>query len=142
MMSDRRTVLVVDDDMSIRRSLQRLLTSAGYDVVVFSSAHESLARAEIPYRACVVLDIRMPGITGTELHAVLLERHPELPVILTSGHADAAMATPVGPLGAVAFLPKPFEAADLFQALDAAFARGSTPNGLTESGLTKGRQRP
>jgi len=120
---ERKTVFVVDDDASVRRSLQRLLSSAGYETGLCASAQEFLALTEIPRPACVVLDIRMPGVTGIELQALLRDLHPDLPVILTSGHADAARAGLDRSTGAVAFLQKPFDAVELFAALDKAFER-------------------
>ena len=117
------TVLVVDDDVSVRRSLQRLLTTAGYRVVSCASAEELLAVRDIPRPACILLDIRMPGITGLELLAALRNEHAELPIILTSGHIDVAAPVWATMTRVVAFLPKPFAAAQLFATVERALDR-------------------
>jgi FixJ family two-component response regulator len=122
-MAIQATVLVVDDDGSVRRSLQRLLTTAGYRVVSCASADELLAVHDVPRPACIVLDIRMPGVDGLELLAALRDELAELPVILTSGHIDVAPSARATLTGVVAFLPKPFAAAQLFATIERALDR-------------------
>ena len=89
-MSPTPTVVVIDDDLSVRRSLDRLLVSAGYVVVACSSAHEFLALASLARPACLVTDVRMPGMTGLDLLETIRVRGRDLPMILSSGGGDAA----------------------------------------------------
>ena len=84
------TVFVVDDDLSVRQSLRRLLSSEGYDVVLCGSAAEFLAVTERPRPSCLVTDLRMPGTTGLDLQDALRRSGRELPIIVSSGQADAA----------------------------------------------------
>ena len=117
------TVFVVDDDLSVRQSLRRLLSSEGYDVVVCGSAAEFLALPERPRPSCLVTDLRMPGTTGLDLQDALRRSGRELPIIVSSGQADAATAARVRAAGAVRFLVKPFDVLDLFAAVDEALRR-------------------
>jgi FixJ family two-component response regulator len=117
------TVFVVDDDVSVRNSLRRLLTSEGYDVVVCGSAAEFLALPARPRPSCLVTDLRMPGTTGLDLQEMLRRSGRELPIIVSSGQADAATAARVRAAGAVRFLVKPFDVMDLFAAVTEALRR-------------------
>ena len=112
-----RTVCLVDDDYSVQRAVRRLLQSAGYSVLVCSSAVEFLALTELPHPLCVIVDVRMPGMTGTDLQAVLARTRPGLPVIMISGHADSAMMQRSMSAGAAFFLSKPFEENALLDAV-------------------------
>jgi two-component system response regulator FixJ len=122
-MSSDVTVVVIDDDLSVRRALARLLASAGYEVIICSSAEEFLAMPSIPRPACLVTDVRMPGMTGLDLLDVLCTRRPSLPIILVSGDADAGAAAHARAAGAVRFLLKPFSSEDLLGALAEALDR-------------------
>jgi two-component system, LuxR family, response regulator FixJ len=117
------TVVVIDDDLSVRRSLTRLLAAAGYEVISCSSAEEFLAMSSVPRPACLVTDVRMPGMTGLDLLDVLRTRGPSLPMILISGDADANAMAHARAAGAVGFLLKPFASEDLLSALVEAFDR-------------------
>ena len=117
------TVVVIDDDLSVRRSLTRLLASAGYEVITCSSAEEFLGISSIPRPACLVTDVRMPGMTGFDLLDVLRTRGPSLPIILISGDADAGASAHPRAAGAVRFLLKPFASEDLLDALAEALDR-------------------
>ena len=123
MTESRATVGVVDDDASVRRGLERLLGSAGYHVESFASAREFLARGDYDRLGCLVLDVRMPGQNGLDLQEVLVESHHDIPVIFITGHGDIPMAVRAMKAGAVDFLPKPFDAQALFDAIERALAK-------------------
>ena len=117
------TVVVVDDDPSVRRGLERLLRSAGYRVETFVSARDFLERGD--YRsACLVLDVRMPGQSGFDLQQVLAERARDIPIVFITGHGDIPMAVQAIKAGAVDFITKPFDDEVLLNAVRAAIARG------------------
>ena len=116
-------VIVVDDDASVRRSLDRLLRSAGYTVETFTSARAFLDRGDYEAADCLVLDVRMPGQSGLDLHRVLVESHHDIPVIFITGHGDIPMAVRAMKAGAVDFLPKPFDAQTLLDAIERALAK-------------------
>jgi FixJ family two-component response regulator len=102
-------VYVVDDDEAIRDALRLLMKSAGLRVQCCASAEEFLAtyRPDVP--ACLVLDVRMPGMSGLELQHVLNERHIGIPVVIMTGHGDVPMAVRAMKEGAVDFVEKPFK---------------------------------
>lgn len=118
------TVFVVDDDASVRRSLARLLKSAGYQVEGFPSALEFLTsgrHAQSP--ACLVLDLRMPGLTGMELQVRLRELQSPLAIVFITGHGDIPTSVRAMKGGAVDFLPKPFDDTQLLDAVGRAIER-------------------
>jgi FixJ family two-component response regulator len=117
-------VAVVDDDLSIRRSLERLLRAAGYRVKTFASAREFLERGASDRPDCAVLDVRMPGQSGLDLHGKLAAAGGDIPAIFISGDADFPMADRAKKAGATDFLPKPFDASVLLSAIERAIARG------------------
>jgi FixJ family two-component response regulator len=117
------TVFVVDDDLSVRRGLERLLRLAGYRVETFTSAREFLARVAPDGPSCLVLDVRMPEQNGFDLHEALAARGRPLPVIFITGHGDIPMAVRAMKAGAVDFLTKPFDVEALFHAVRQALAR-------------------
>lgn len=103
-------VLVVDDDRSVRRSLERLLRSAGWNVRSFESA-EALLKEDLPAGpACLIADVHLGNMSGLELQAALRMRAPKLPVILTSGLDNHELELEACRLGTLAFLRKPFDA--------------------------------
>lgn len=118
------TVYVVDDDASVRRSLGRLLRAAGYRVELYASAAEFLtADRGQPGPACLVLDVRMPGLTGMEVQARLRDLQSPLAVVFISGYGDIPTSVQAMKGGAVDFLPKPYEDSQLLDAVAQAIAR-------------------
>ncbi len=102
-------VFIVDDDNAVRNALKLLFRTAELDVQTFASADGFLADADLAQRCCVLLDIRMPGMTGTALHEELLRRNIRVPVIFITGHGDIPMAVDAMRKGAFDFIEKPFD---------------------------------
>ena len=122
-MTEPPTVYLVDDDAAVRRGLARLLKSAGYDVVSCDTAETYLALKSYRKPSCLLLDIRMPGMTGLELQRALHGDGSHPPVILLSGHVDAATAERAMTEGAVAVLSKPVDFDTLVNAIELSFTR-------------------
>ena len=116
-------VYVVDDDRSSRQSLEFLLVASGSKAQAFASAKEFLGfpRPEVP--ACLVLDVRMPGLTGLQLQEQLAELGIGIPIIFITGHGDIPMSVRAMKAGAVEFLTKPFREADMLRAIAQAIER-------------------
>ena len=123
MPSARRAPTSITSIPTLRRSLARLLVSAGYEVVLCASAEEFLALDEVR-PACLLTDVRMPGMTGLDLLEALKSRGHDLPIILSSG--DAAAASVGSATSHVRFLPKPFDADELLTVLEEAIERDRT----------------
>lgn len=120
------TVIVVDDDPSIRESLSLLMNSAGYNVKTFDSAIEFLESGCVTQgSACLVLDVRMPGLSGLDLQQELISRNYAMPVIFITGHGDVPMSVQAMKKGAVDFLSKPFDDNELLNAVEEALAKDS-----------------
>jgi FixJ family two-component response regulator len=120
------TVFVVDDDPSIRESLSLLLSSAGYSVNTFASAKEFLeSEHSTSGPACLVLDVKMPGISGLDLQKELTSRNYAIPVIFITGHGDIPMSVLAMKKGAVDFLSKPFDDGQLLDAVKVALLKDS-----------------
>ncbi len=116
-MTTDATVFVVDDDQAMRTSLQWLIESTGMAVKTYESADVFLA-SYYPGRAgCLLLDVRMPGMSGLELQSYLARQGYRLPVILITGHGDVAMAVKAMKAGAVDFIEKPFHDEDLLRSI-------------------------
>jgi FixJ family two-component response regulator len=122
-MTDGAIVAVIDDDLSVRRGLERLLRSAGYRVQAFSSAREFLGYNGSPQPECLVLDVSMPGQSGLHLHDVLVAMGRKIPVIFITGHGDVAMAARAMKAGAADFLSKPFDDEVLLKAVEKALKK-------------------
>lgn len=116
-------VFIVDDDESVRRSLKRLIQSAGYDVETYESADEFLAFDLYDGPCCLVLDVRMPGLTGLDLQDALNKANLDLPLIFITGHGDIPMSVKAMKAGAVDFMPKPFEDEELLDAVHQAIEK-------------------
>lgn len=114
------TVFIVDDDDSVRKSLERLFSSAGIHTESFASAESFLARETYRGVGAIVLDIRMPGLDGMELHRQLTELGCDLPIIFLSGHADVPTSVSAMRRGAMHFLTKPVDDQALFTAVNEA----------------------
>lgn len=120
------TVFLVDDDASVRRALTRLIKSGGYQVHAFASAREFLdIRPQPEGPVCLVLDVRMPGLTGLDLQVELEKTTPVLPIIFITGHGDIPMSVKAMKAGAVDFLPKPVKDTDLLRAIEQALERAT-----------------
>jgi len=120
------TVFIVDDDPSIRESLSLLMSSAGYGVKTFTSAKEFLeSERDTPGPACLVLDVKMPGISGIDLQKELASRNYTIPVIFITGHGDIPMSVQAMKRGAVDFLSKPFDDDELLDAVKQALLKDS-----------------
>lgn len=120
------TVYVVDDDISIRESLSSLIRAEGMAVEVFASPLEFLALERLKAFACVVLDVRMPGLDGLSLQDELAHRGWTVPIIFITGHGDVPDAVRAMKAGAIDFLKKPFEDFALMHAITAALSRVSS----------------
>jgi two-component system, LuxR family, response regulator FixJ len=113
-------VYVVDDDTAVRDSLRELVESAGLHAALYASAEEFLASADAGIAGCLLLDIRMAGLSGLDLQQVLRTREIDLPVIVISGHGDVPAATRAFKQGAIDFIQKPFDPPALLQSIRAA----------------------
>ena len=116
------TVFVVDDDVSVRESLELLIKSAGWTPETFASAQEFLARPRATVPSCLVLDVSLPGLNGLELQQRLAER-TDMPIIFITGHGDVPMTVRAMKAGAVEFLTKPFRDDVLLEGVRAALER-------------------
>jgi FixJ family two-component response regulator len=119
----RRTVYVVDDDASVRKSFGRLLRLAGYQVEAFASADEFLAHPLSIEPGCLLLDLKMPGRNGLELQEALVAARKSIPIIFVTGHGDIAASVRAMKGGAVDFLTKPYSAEDLLEAVERAMTK-------------------
>jgi len=108
MTSTAGTVFVVDDDHGMRKALQRLCQSAGLKVKTFASAREFLDGGAPESPACIVLDVRMPGLSGLDLQAEIATRNIQTPIVFITGQGDIPMSVKAMKAGAVDFLTKPF----------------------------------
>jgi FixJ family two-component response regulator len=115
-------VFVVDDDLSVRESLELLIKSAGWRPETFVSAQEFLSRPQSPVPCCLVLDVTLPGLSGLELQKQLAER-TDMPIIFITGHGDVPMTVQAMKAGAVEFLTKPFKDDVLLDAIRGAIDR-------------------
>jgi two-component system response regulator FixJ len=117
------TVFIIDDDASVRKGLSRLLRSAGFAVEMFASAELFLEREHYEGIGCLVLDVRMPGISGIDLQDELSKADYSMPIIFITGHGTIPMGVQAVKKGAVDFLPKPFDDDELLQAVSEAIEK-------------------
>ncbi len=119
----RETVFVVDDDASVRESLSSLIRLVGLRVEMFASAQDFLAGSRPDVPSCLVLDVRLPGLSGLDLQRRLSESGTQIPIIFITGHGDIPMSVRAIKAGATEFLTKPFREQDLLDAIQLAIAR-------------------
>jgi FixJ family two-component response regulator len=116
-------VFVVEDDASVREALAGLIRSAGWNVEVYVSAHEFLARPRADVPSCLVLDVGLPGLSGLDLQSRMAELHQDIPIVFITGHGDIPMSVRAMKAGAVEFLTKPFVDQDLLHGIQVAIER-------------------
>jgi FixJ family two-component response regulator len=125
-MSEVPVVFVVDDDPSVRRAIKRLVESVGLRVELFGSAQEFLASERPDSPNCLVLDIRLPGMSGLDFQRELAETGIHIPIIFITAHGDIPMTVRAMKAGAVEFLTKPFRDQDLLDAIQQGLERDRT----------------
>jgi FixJ family two-component response regulator len=123
MIEEKPVVFLVDDDLSVRKSLSRLLTVAGFTVRTFASAQEYWANDSTESPACLILDVRLPGVDGLELQKLLAGQIASPPVVFITGHGDIPMSVRAMKAGAVDFLAKPFPDEALLEAVSQAVVK-------------------
>jgi FixJ family two-component response regulator len=116
-------VYIVDDDRSSRQSLEFLIKSSGLKVQAFASSREFLVFPHPVLPACLVLDVRMPGLTGLQLQEELIKMRVDIPIIFMTGHGDIPMSVQAMKAGAVEFLTKPFREDEMLRAITQALER-------------------
>ena len=125
MISSTEVVCVIDDDQSVRKSLKRLLDAAHYKTEVFESASEFLSRSAYQGPSCVIVDVKMPGLSGIDFQKALIEASREEQLVFITGHGDISMCADAMKAGAVDFLPKPFDRKELLESVERALNRSA-----------------
>jgi FixJ family two-component response regulator len=133
-------VLVIDDDHSVRKALNRLFKYDGFRVETFATAEEFLSQPLPDSPACLILDVRMPGLNGLDLQTRLATRNVRLPIVFITGHGDIPMTVRAMKAGAADFLPKPFDGQQLLAIVRKAIARHSKTQ-LADEDLAEIRRR-
>jgi len=123
MLGPDATVFVVDDDLGLREAVAGLIRSAGLDVQLFPSAQEFLARAPRDVPGCLVLDVRMPGLSGLDLQSRMADLGLDIPIVFITGYGDVPTSVRAMKAGALEFLTKPFRDQDLLDAIANAIER-------------------
>ena len=123
-MAVAKLVSVVDDDVSVREAMPHVIQSFGFDTVAFATAEAFLASDSLERTDCLVLDIVMPGMTGSQLQNELLRRNHDIPIVFITTHSNDQMIPDLLRRGAVACIYKPMDETVLMEAVNAAFARG------------------
>ncbi len=118
-------IRVIDDDASWRRSITRLLAASGYDVMPYESAEQFLRADDLSIPGCILLDVRMPSLSGLQLQRSLAEKNDALPIVFLTGHGDIPMSVHAMRAGAEDFLTKPVSSEALLAAVQRALARDS-----------------
>jgi RNA polymerase sigma factor (sigma-70 family) len=126
-MTERQPIVfIVDDDASVREALKSLIRSVGLHVELFGSAAEFLEAQRPDAPSCLVLDVRLPGISGLDLQRRLADANVHIPIIIITGHGDIPMSVRAMKAGAIEFLTKPFRDQDLLDAIQVALERNRT----------------
>jgi RNA polymerase sigma factor (sigma-70 family) len=125
-MTETPIVFVVDDDASVRSSLRFLLSTVGLQAETFDSADSFLQKKHSDAPSCLVLDVRLPGLSGLDFQRELAARNISIPIVFLTGHGDIPMSVHAMKAGAVEFLTKPFRDQDLLDAVRVALARDRT----------------
>src|SRR5271165_4550453 len=120
-MSKKLTACLVDDDAAVRNAFKLLMKSAGINLTSFGSAQEYLAGFEPKNVGCIILDVRMPGMSGLELQEILKQRRVHIPVIILTGHADVHLAVHAVKSGAFDVIEKPFNQDLVLERIQRAF---------------------
>jgi FixJ family two-component response regulator len=123
MTNNQFIVMIVDDDESIRRAARRLIKSYGFPVETFASAEDFLSSGRLLETACLVLDVQMPGLNGLELQSRLMTDGHQVPIIFITAFNDENARAQALKAGALGYLVKPFEEADLLTAINVALRR-------------------
>ena len=123
-MQNAPIVSIIDDDQDVRQAVQRLMRSRGFATRTFASAEEFLRSPSLHETACVITDIQMPGMTGIDLHDVMLKQGPRLPVIFLTAFPDDRTEKRALQAGALGVLAKPFDARTLVSLVDSAVQSG------------------
>jgi FixJ family two-component response regulator len=118
----RPVVFVVDDDVSVRESLEHLILTAGWEPVIFDSAERFLELADVGAPSCLILDVNMPGLNGLDLQREMARDRRNVPIIFVTGYDEVPMTTRAMEAGAVEFLTKPLDTRVLLQAVRTALA--------------------
>ncbi|WP_428623692.1 response regulator transcription factor [Sedimenticola sp.] len=126
---NKSTVFIVDDDREVREALQLLMESVGLQVEVFDSANAYLEQFDASRPGCIILDVRMPGMSGLDLQNLLLEKPLCPPIIIITGHGDVPMAVRAVQAGAVDFIQKPFNDQALLDSVHRALERDDRQRG-------------
>ncbi len=126
MSRSKAIVFVVDDDVSVREALEGLIKSAGWRVETFSSAQEFLSQAKADAPSCLVLDVRLPDLSGLDVQDLVGQMEHPIPIIFITGHGDIPMSVRAMKGGAVEFLTKPFLDQDLLAGIQEAVNRSQT----------------
>ena len=126
MSQDIPVVFVVDDDISVRESLELLIRSAGWQPELFESAQEFLAGQRVPVPNCMVLDVNLPDLNGLDLQKLVSAERTDMPIIFVTGYGDVPMTVKAMKAGAVEFLMKPFSDDVLLGAIEQALKRSRT----------------
>ena len=123
--TDEATVFIIDDDVGMRAAMQRLLKSVGLHAESFATPQEFFRRKRQDVLSCLVLDVRLPGMSGLDVQRTLIESGFQIPVIFITGHGDIPMTVKAMKLGAVEFLTKPFRDQEFVDAIQQALERAS-----------------
>ena len=130
-MKHKSLIAVVDDDRSVREALENLISSVGLEVKLFASAEDFLSSDTLAQADCVILDVRLPGISGLELQKRLAANRQTLPIIIITAQGDDKTQDEAVAAGAIAFLKKPFKEEVLLAALESALNGNSTAEVMT-----------